>query len=86
MTVEFRISSRISVDHRRRMITCRIVWIHPAYNSEFCDYYQETPGDLPNFYVEIQNSEGPPEIIDDLETVADLENWLEEFQFASVLP
>ena len=83
-TVEFHIPSRVNVDRRRRITAYRIVWIHAAHNAEACDYYLETPGDLPNFYVEVQNSEGPSEIIDDLETVEDLEAWLEEFQSASV--
>jgi len=86
MTVEFHIPSRVSVDRRRRITAYRIVWVHPAHNAEFCDYYQETPGDLPNFYVEIENSEGPSEMIVDLETVDDLEAWLEEFQSSSVSP
>jgi hypothetical protein len=86
MTVEFRIPSRVSVDRRRRITAYRIVWHHPARNAEACDYYEETAGDMPNFYVEIQNSEGPSEIIDDLKTVDDLEAWLEDFQSESAAP
>lgn len=41
---------------------------------------------MPNFYVEVGNSEGPAEILDDLQTVDDLSVWLEEFQSASVSP
>ena len=52
MTVEFHIPSRVSVDHRRRITAYRIVWIHPAYNADFCEFCHETPGDLPNFYVD----------------------------------
>jgi hypothetical protein len=33
----------------------------PDYNAQFCHYYHETPGDLPNFYVAEKNSEGPDE-------------------------
>jgi hypothetical protein len=36
--------------------------------------------------VEVGNSEGPAEIIDDLETVDDLSMWLEEFQSVGVSP
>jgi hypothetical protein len=86
MTVEFHIPSRVIVDSRRRITAYCIVWIHPDHNADFCDYYYERPGDLPNFYVEVRNSEGPAEIIDDLETVDDLEVWLEDFQSISTSP
>ena len=85
-TVEFNIPSRVSVDRRRRITAYCIVWNHPAHNAEACDYYEETPGDMPNFYVEIQNSEGPSEMLDDLKTVDDLEAWLEDFQSESAAP
>jgi len=84
MTVEFRIPSMVNIDHRRRITAYRIVWIHPDHNADFCDYYLETPGDLPNFCVEICHSEGPSEMIDDLETADDLSMWLEDLQSASV--
>ena len=84
MTVEFHIPSRRSVDHRGRITAYRIVWIHPDYNAQFCHYYQETPGDLPNFFVEVENSEGPSETVDELETADDLAVWLEDLQSASV--
>jgi hypothetical protein len=86
MTVEFHIPSRVTVDHRKRITAYRIVWIHPAHNAEFCHYYLETPGDLPNFYVKVESSDGPAEEIDDLETADDLAYWLEEFQSTSVSP
>jgi hypothetical protein len=86
MTVEFHIPSRVTVDHRRRITAYRIVWIHPAHNAEFCHYYLDTPGDLPNFYVNVENSEGPAVGIDDLETVDDLEAWLEDLQSVGVSP
>jgi hypothetical protein len=84
MTVEFHIPLKRSIDHRRRITAYGIVWIHPDYNVDFCQYYHETPGDMPNFSVEVRVTDGPPEIIDDLETVDDLEAWLEEFQSVSV--
>jgi hypothetical protein len=80
MTVEFHIPSRVTVDHRRRITAYRVVWIHPAHNAEFCHEYLDQPGDLPNFYIELCDSEGPAEMIDDLETADDLSYWLEEFQ------
>ncbi len=42
------------------------------------------PGDLPNFYVELQEWDGPSEIIDDLETDDDLEGWLEDLKSDSL--
>jgi hypothetical protein len=83
-TVEFHIPSKLSVDRRGRITGYRIVWIHPEYNADFCHYYDELPGDLPNFYVEVQLSNGPSEIIDDLSTDDDLSAWLEERQSTRV--
>jgi hypothetical protein len=73
MTVEFHIPSRRIVDYQRRVTAYNIVWIHPDHNAEFCHYYGETPGHLPSFYVEVCYSEGPSEILDDVETVDNLE-------------
>jgi hypothetical protein len=84
MTVESHIPPMRIVDHRRRMTAYSIVWIHPAHNAAFCDYYDETPGDLPNFYVEVVNTNGPSEIIDDVQMVDDLAAWLEGFQSVGV--
>jgi hypothetical protein len=86
MTIEFRVPDAVTVDHRRRMKAYRVVWIHPDHNADFCHYYYETPGDMPNFYVEIRESEGPSEIVDDLETVDDLTVWLEDLQSTSISP
>ena len=84
MTVDFHIPSSRSTDHRGRITVYCVTWIHPDYNAEFCQYYDETPGDLPNFSVEVRKSDGPSEIIDDLETADDLEAWLEDFQSISI--
>jgi hypothetical protein len=86
MTVEFHIPAKLSIDRRRRITAYSVVWIHPDHNADFCHFYQETPGDLPNFFVEVKTSDGPPEMIDDLETVDDLEAWLEDLQSISVYP
>ena len=83
-TVEFHIPSKASGDHRGRVTGYRIVWIHPKHNPEFCHYLHDSRGDLPNFYVEVCKSDGPSEILDDLETEDDLSYWLEEFQPTSV--
>jgi hypothetical protein len=45
----------------------------PDYNAQFCHYYHQTPGDLPNFYVAEENSEGPNKALD----VNDLDELLD---------
>jgi hypothetical protein len=72
----------VSADHRRRITAYRIVWIHPDYNAQSCHYYEDTPGDLPNFDVELQNSEGPSETIDALVSADDLSVWLGDLESA----
>jgi hypothetical protein len=54
-----------------------LIWIHPDYNAEFCHYYLEKPGDLPNFYVAIHSPNAPDNQVDDLNTVDDLVDWLD---------
>jgi hypothetical protein len=54
-----------------------LVWIHPDFNREFCWYYDETPGDLPNFYLTRGFSDLGEESID-VESIDDLIYWLEE--------
>jgi hypothetical protein len=49
MTVEFRIPSKQSIDRRGRITAYCITWIHPDYNADFRHYYDESPGDMPNF-------------------------------------
>ena len=36
-------------DRKGRVKIVSITRIHPDYNAQFCHYYHETPGDLPNF-------------------------------------
>jgi hypothetical protein len=84
ITVEFHISSCTSIDHRKCIAAYCIVSIHPSHNADFCRYYHETPGDLPNFYVGVRGSEGQSEMIDELETLDDLSDWLKEFQSTTV--
>jgi hypothetical protein len=60
-------------DRKGRIKIVSITWIHPDYNAQFCHYYHETPGDLPNFYVAEENSEGPDEPLD----VNDLDELLD---------
>ena len=84
MTVYFHIPSMQSTDHRGRITAYCLTWIHPDHNAEFCHYFDETPGDLPNFFFEVCNSEGPSKIIDNLETVDDLETLLNGFRTSSI--
>ena len=77
---KFDIPSRIIGDRRGSTTTQRIVWIHQAHNAKHCHFYHEVPGDEPNFYVEVQNWDGPSGILDDLQTDDDLEAWLQELQ------
>ncbi len=79
-TVEFRIPSITYEDRHGQITTHRIVWIHPAHNADHCHFYHEVPGDEPNFYVEVEEWDGPSEILDDLKTDDDLEAWLQELQ------
>jgi len=78
-TVLFHIPSRLIVDHRGRATNYQLTWIHPEFNAEFCNKFDETPGDLPNFEVEIDVEDVGSEFVDDLETVEDLECWLVDF-------
>jgi hypothetical protein len=60
-------------DRKGRIKIVSITWIHPDYNAQFCHYYHLAPGDLPNFYVAEENSEGPDEPLD----VNDLDELLD---------
>jgi hypothetical protein len=60
------------------------VWIHPNQNAEFCHFFTDVPGDLSNFYVEVCTSDGPDELLDELQSDEDLECWLQEFQSMTI--
>lgn len=76
-TVEFRIPSLGSADSSDRYTLYNLVWIHPDFNAEFCHYYDEKPGDLPNFYVEEDTTDVGSDQIDGIDTVDDLVGWLD---------
>ena len=76
-TIEFHIPSRRSVDPDGRITTYSLTWIHPDFNEQFCHYYLEQPGDLPNFYVTKDITEVGDEQVDGLEDVCDLVDWLD---------
>lgn len=75
-TVEFSIPSLFTSRACDDFTSYSLIWIHPDYNADFCHYYLETPGDLPNFYVLIHSPDGPEEQVDGLDSVDDLVDWL----------
>jgi hypothetical protein len=77
-TIQFEIPSNATVHRRGNTTAHRILWIHQAHNAKHCHNVNDVPGDLPYFYVEVQNWDGPSEIIDDFQTNDDLEAWLED--------
>ena len=77
-TVRFDIPSLGIVTDSDEFTFYTLIWIHPDYNAEFCDYYIEKPGDLPNFYVEIHSPNAANRQVEDLNEVDDLVDWLEE--------
>ena len=76
-TVEFQIPSKRTTDKEGRITSYSVIWIHPEFNAEFCHYYDERPGDLPNFYAEEDTSDVGSDQIDRLESVEDLVGWLD---------
>ena len=81
-TVEFRIPSLGSADSSDKYTLYNLVWIRPDRNADFCHFYDEKPGDLPNFFVRIDTEHSRDEQVEGLETVDDLVDWLSEKQEA----
>jgi hypothetical protein len=77
-TVEFIVPSLSSTDRQGLPKLFSLTWIHPAFNAQFCHYYDETPGDLANFYVVRETERMADEHLDDLESFDDLVAWLNE--------
>src|ERR1051326_4711372 len=50
-TVTFDIPSLAYEDEKDNDFDFSLIWIHPEFNQKFCHFYDETPGDLPNFYL-----------------------------------
>jgi hypothetical protein len=76
-TVTFAIPKLAYRDENDNEMYFTLDWIHPDFNADFCHYYHENPGDLPNFYLRKEcRSHGDEDI--DLESLADLIAWLEE--------
>lgn len=78
-TVEFHVPAMRYEDESEAITTFSLTWIHPDHNADYCHYYDETPGDLPNFYMFRETSNSPDDQIE-LETVDDLIDWLETHQ------
>lgn len=84
-TIEFHIPSKRFVDDEGRIAAYSVIWIHPNFNEQFCHYYLERPGDLPNFYVHKSNSERGDEPVPDLENIDDMADWLDRMKRAVFL-
>ncbi len=78
-TVIFDVPMLQSMDHLKRSTQYSLIWIHPEYNAEFCHFYDETPGDLPNFMVEKEIDDVGNEAID-IESFDDLTAWLDNLE------
>jgi len=78
-TVVFHMPSRRWKDRCGRIATYTLTWIHPQFNARFCHYYEQVPGHLPNFWVAEDTTDAGEEIVPDIETMDELECWLEEF-------
>ncbi len=74
-TVKFDVPKLQSIDDLRHDVFYNVIWIHPDFNDQFCWYYLEKPGDLPNFMVEKEITDNGQEPID-FETLDDLTAWL----------
>lgn len=82
-TVAFYIPSRRSTDEYGRIASVfNVTWIHPDHNAEFCHYYENTPGDLANFYVSRATPDHGNEVVPDLDTLDDLISWLADLHDA----
>lgn len=77
-TIEFSIPSLWRKNEHRRITAYALTWIDPSYNSQFCHYYDEVPGDMPNFFVRKLRSDLGDEYVEDLNDLDDLVAWLEE--------
>jgi len=75
-TVEFHVPSKRWTNPAGHITTYSVVWIHPDFNTEFCHYYVQKPGDMPNFHVQI-DTDGSDDEVEDMDTVDDLAAWLD---------
>lgn len=75
--LEFHVPSRQIVGNKDEITAFSLIWIHPDFNKKYCHYYLETPGDLPNFYLQESRSNGRETQISGIESIDDLIEWLE---------
>jgi hypothetical protein len=76
-TVEFHIPALRRTDEQGRITTFDLTWINPDYNSQFCHYYDQTPGDLVNFYLVKDTTDLGDDPVD-LPDLDELLCWLKE--------
>jgi hypothetical protein len=78
-TVKFDIPTLAWTDDEDRHVTFTLVWIHPDFNEEFCHYFDQRPGDLPNFYL-FKETSGLGDDWLEIDTLDDLVVWLQQQQ------
>lgn len=76
-SVTFHIPPLAHNDSEDRLTSYVLKWIHPDFNAQFCDYYNETPGDLPNFLL-IEEREGQADRRHDFASLDELTAWLDD--------
>ena len=76
-TIEFHLPSLRSTDSQNRITTVSVTWIHPDYNAQYCHYYDQVPGDLPNFYVTVDTTDLGDESLE-INSLDELIAWLEK--------
>ena len=72
------------VNTRGRFTSYTVFWIHPDFNEECCDFYDERPGDQPNFHVVEEITDVGDQDIENLDTLEDLTDWLEAMKWADL--
>lgn len=78
-TVEFHVPAIRRADAEGRGTSYSLTWIHPNFNADFCHYFTQTPGDLPNFYVNEDTTDVGDDLLE-IDSVDELVGWLEETQ------
>ena len=80
--VEFHLPSKTAIDTEGRVTSYSVYWIHPDFNRECCHFFDSEPGDLPHFYAVKDTTDLGSDLIDGIETVEDLADWLHAMLFA----
>ena len=82
--LKFHLPTKIVVNTRGRFTSYTVFWIHPDFNAECCDFYDEQPGDQPNFYVVEEITDVGDQYIENLDTLDDLVDWLASMKWADL--